>query len=105
MVASLLASCYLRYLVPISTGSICPRPIPSQLYWLFLNETGNPGPDAPCDLSDGAHVSGLWAKDAEAFLLWLNNLALSNSGAQHRLPTKSELGELLSKPGPRSEEH
>ncbi len=100
LVASVLASRHLRYLVPISTGSICPRPIPSQLYWLFLYETGHPGPDAPCDVSDGAQVSGLWAKDAQAFLLWLNNLALSNSGAQHRLPTSSELGELLAKPGP-----
>jgi hypothetical protein len=42
----------------------------------------------------------MWADDAQAFLAWLNAIAVSNGEALHRLPTAAELDELAAAPGP-----
>lgn len=103
LAAQVLAARHLRQVVPTSTGTlICPRPIPTSLYWLFLQEGGVPSLEAPCpaDLSESRPVTGVWRTDAMDFVAWLNR-ATNRSGEQpHRLPTMHELQDLATKPGP-----
>jgi NACHT domain len=60
-----------------STGSrICPRPVSTDLYELFLHDTGNPAPDGVAEFvaSPEHPVTSVWASDAKAFTDWVNNI-------------------------------
>jgi NACHT domain len=58
-------------------GRICPRPVPAEIYEIFLATKGIP-PN-----------TGVWAGDAEAFVRWANEV----TDADYRLPTHAELAD------------
>lgn len=69
---------------------VCPQPITSHLYTLFVNDTGHPAPDTalPAPPSPAQIVTGVWAADALALTAWINALALGRG--DYRLPTRDE---------------
>jgi hypothetical protein len=98
LVAGVLASRYLREAMSTSSGSyVCPRPVPANLYSLFLSDTRVPSPDVPCpsDLSATYPVTGLWGREATRFIAWINAIG----PVMYRLPTRSELEDLATKAG------
>jgi NACHT domain len=75
-----------------SGGRVCPHPLRQSLYWLFLQDTGNPAPDslAPGQTSERPAV-GMRAEDAEAFVRWQNGIIGSEQA--FRLPTLAEISD------------
>jgi hypothetical protein len=66
------------------------RPLPAEIYRLFLADTQTPEPDAP--LAESGIAVGMRSSDAAAFAHWATALA---SGQQsYRLPLIAELSEL-----------
>jgi hypothetical protein len=70
---------------------ICARPVPADLYWLFLQDTGAPRPDSPCDPRADEPATGIWGTEAEAFVKWLNSITATATGTEVRLPRHEEL--------------
>ncbi len=99
LIAGVLAARLTRQTVATAGGTrICVRPVPADLYWLFLADTGAPAPDRPCDPSlpaDGAAApaAGLWGPEAHAFTGWLNSVTAAAAGIEVRLPRAAELDE------------
>jgi len=108
LVAGVLASRYLRRLVPTPAGTrVCPDPITADLYWLFRKDTGTPPPDGRPQNTANSPVRGVWSSDATAFVRWINALTSANGSGAHqgagilyRLPASDELDVLATAAGP-----
>lgn len=70
---------------------ICARPVPADLYWLFLADTQAPRPDSPCDPRADQPAAGMWGTEADAFVKWLNSITATATGVEVRLPRHDEL--------------
>jgi NACHT domain len=66
------------------------RPIPSEIYQLFLVDTRTPEPDAPAAESEIA--VGMRSSDADAFVRW--TISLPGGRQSYRLPKAAELTQL-----------
>ena len=93
--AGILLSMHLRHRSSTVTGSqVCVRPIPAEIYLLFLADKQIPEPDAdPAILqTPTAIAAGVRASDALAFVTWANTIM----GGQptYRLPVAAELNDL-----------
>lgn len=108
LVAGVLASRYLRRLVPTPAGTrVCPDPVSADLYWLFRKDTGTPPPDGRPPSGPDGPVRGVWSNDAIAFVRWINALTSTNGNGAHqgagvlyRLPNATELDALVNSTGP-----
>jgi len=100
LVASVLAARHLSQLVSTGDGGgrVCPRPVPTDLYRLFCQDTGAPVPDGMAGQPPGPDrpALGLWAEDAVAFTAWVNTIVAGsgNRNARYRLPTDQEARQL-----------
>ncbi len=92
LIAAVLAVRLSREVIITSAGSrICARPVPADLYWLFLRDCGGPEPDKPCGPDSDSPVIGMWGSDAVAFVRWLNEVTVGSSQIEFRLPETTEL--------------
>jgi hypothetical protein len=84
-----------RTLITDAGVRICARPVPADLYWLFLADTQAPRPDSPCDphAQAGQPATGIWGTEALAFVKWLNSITVTAAGVEVRLPRHDELQE------------
>src|SRR5215467_6141377 len=80
-------------LTTASGDRICVRPVPADLYWLFLADTQAPRPDSPCDPRADQPATGIWGPEAQAFVKWLNSITATATGIEVRLPRHDELEE------------
>ena len=77
----------MRRTLTTATGTrICASPVPADLYWLFLQDTGAPPPDSPCVPGTGQPAAGVWGAEADAFVAWLNSITATATGSEVRLP-------------------
>ncbi|MFC4070957.1 NACHT domain-containing protein [Actinoplanes subglobosus] len=86
----------LRTLVSTSAGTrIMRQPVTTELYQLFCSETGTPFIEGPEPPNPEAPARGVWRRDAERFVSWLNELIRSGprgaGGLTFRLPTGTEV--------------
>jgi hypothetical protein len=72
---------------------VCSRPVPADLYWLFLQDTGAAPPDVPCEPGSGEPATGMWAGEARDFVAWLNEVTADSGLSPFRLPNSEELSE------------
>jgi hypothetical protein len=72
---------------------ICARPVPADLYWLFLADTTAPRPDSPCDPDAEQPAIGIWGTEAQSFVSWANSITATATGLEVRLPAREELHE------------
>jgi hypothetical protein len=94
LIAGVQAARHVRRTLTTATGTrICARPVPADLYWLFLQDTGAPPPDSPCALGAGQPAAGIWGSEADAFVAWLNSITATATGSAVRLPRHDELAE------------
>ena len=70
---------------------ICARPVPADLYWLFLADTAAPRPDRPCAPDAEQPATGIWGTEAQAFVTWANSITAPATGVAVRLPAGEEL--------------
>ena len=70
---------------------ICARPVPADLYWLFLADTAAPRPDRPCAPDAEQPATGIWGTEAQAFVTWANSITATATGLEVRLPAREEL--------------
>ncbi len=66
---------------------LCARPVPAEIYRLFLADTGTPEPDAPP--AESGIAVGMRGDDAGAFVRWAT--ALAGGQQNYRLPLAAEL--------------
>jgi NACHT domain len=83
-----------RTLTTAAGARICVRPVPADLYWLFLADTQAPRPDSPCEPSADQPAVGIWGTEAQAFVKWLNSVTAIAAGIEVRLPRHDELQEV-----------
>jgi hypothetical protein len=94
LIAGVAAARLIRQTLTTGTGvRICARPVPADLYWLFLADTQAPGPDNPCDPHVDQPATGIWGTEAQAFVKWLNSITATATGIEVRLPRHEELQE------------
>lgn len=94
LVAGVLAARHMRDFRSTQTGSrVCARPITTDLYWLFLQDTQASPPDGGCKPGTDAPVTGVWSSDAVAFVTWVNTITSGHGDTLCRLPTRDELEE------------
>jgi len=94
LIAGVVASRLTRQTLTTAAGTrICARPVPADLYWLFLADTQAPGPDSPCDPRPDQPAIGIWGTEAQAFVKWLNSITATAAGVKVRLPRQDELQE------------
>ena len=72
---------------------ICARPVPADLYWLFLADTAAPRPDRPCAPDAEQPATGIWGTEAQSFVMWANAITATATGLEVRLPAREELHE------------
>ncbi|MDP9794243.1 hypothetical protein J2S43_002755 [Catenuloplanes nepalensis] len=100
LIAGVLATESLSQWIATPTGShVCPQPVTTHLYTLFLRDTGNPPLEVPpaAPPARAEIVISAWAGDARAFTAWLNSL---NPGPiVYRLPTEEEARFVSAKSG------
>ncbi|MFD0687915.1 NACHT domain-containing protein [Actinomadura fibrosa] len=70
-------------------GRLCTTPVGAGTYELFRQETGAPPPDAPSGGDPNGPVLGVRARQARAFVQWVNELVRGES--LYRLPTRAEI--------------
>jgi hypothetical protein len=80
-----------RTLITAAGTRICARPVPADLYWIFLQDTKAPQPDRPCDPRADQPATGIWGTEARAFVTWLNSITATATGIEVRLPRQDEL--------------
>jgi hypothetical protein len=80
-----------RTLITASGTRICARPVPADLYWIFVQDTQAPQPDSPCDPHADQPATGIWGTEARAFVTWLNSITATVTGIEVRLPRDDEL--------------
>jgi NACHT domain-containing protein len=94
LIAGVAATRLTRQTLTTGAGTkICARPVPADLYWLFLADTQAPPPDSPCDPSADQPAIGIWGTEAQAFVKWLNSTTATATGIEVRLPRHGELQE------------
>jgi hypothetical protein len=94
LIAGVQATRHVRRTLTTATGArICARPVPADLYWLFLRDTGAPEPDSACDPRADRPAAGIWGTEARAFVAWLNSITATGTGSEVRLPHHDELAE------------
>jgi hypothetical protein len=94
LIAGVQAARHVRRTLTTATGTrICARPVPADLYWLFLQDTGAPPPDSPCVPGTDQPAAGVWGSEADAFVTWLNSINATATGSAVRLPRHDELAE------------
>jgi NACHT domain-containing protein len=94
LIAGVAASRLTRQTLTTAAGiRICARPVPADLYWLFLADTQAPRPDNPCDPHADQPATGIWGAEAQAFVKWLNSITATATGIEVRLPRHDELQE------------
>ena len=92
LIAGAQAARLIRRTLVTATGTrICARPVPADLYWLFLQDTQAPPPDSPCDPRADQPATGIWGTEARAFVTWLNSITATATGIEVRLPRHEEL--------------
>jgi hypothetical protein len=70
---------------------ICARPVPADLYWLFLADTAAPRPDRPLAPDAEQPATGIWGTEAQSFVTWANAITATATGLEVRLPARDEL--------------
>jgi hypothetical protein len=94
LIAGVQAARLVRHTLTTDTGSrICARPVPADLYWLFLQDTEAPQPDGPYAPRADQPATGIWGTEAQAFVKWLNSINATATGIEVRLPRHDELRE------------
>jgi hypothetical protein len=94
LIAGVAAARLTRQTLSTAAGArICARPVPADLYWLFLADTQAPRPDSPCDPHADQPATGIWGSEAQAFVKWLNSITVTATGTEVRLPRHDELQE------------
>jgi hypothetical protein len=94
LIAGVAASRLIRQTLTTAAGTrICARPVPADLYWLFLADTHAPGPDSPCDPRPDQPAIGIWGTEAQPFVKWVNSIIAAATGVRVRLPRHDELQE------------
>jgi hypothetical protein len=94
LIAGVQAARLVRHTLTTDTGSrICARPVPADLYWLFLQDTEAPQPDGPYAPRPDQPAIGIWGTEAQAFVKWLNSINAAATGIEVRLPRHDELQE------------
>jgi hypothetical protein len=94
LIAGVQAARLVRHTLTTDTGSrICARPVPADLYWLFLQDTEAPQPDGPYAPRPDQPAIGVWGTEAQAFVKWLNSINAAATGIEVRLPRHDELQE------------
>ena len=94
LIAGVAAARLTRRTLTTTAGvRICARPVPADLYWLFLADTQAPRPDSPCDPHTDQPATGIWGPEAQAFVKWLNSITATATGIEVRLPRHDELQE------------
>jgi hypothetical protein len=94
LIAGVAATRLTRQTLATGAGTkICARPVPADLYWLFLADTQAPPPDSPCDPDADRPATGIWGTEAQAFVKWLNSTITTATGIDVRLPRHEELQE------------
>ena len=96
--AGILLSMHLRHRSgTITKKQVCVRPIPAEIYRLFLADEQIPEPDAdPAILQTPAAIAtGVRASDALAFVTWANTIL--GSQPPYRLPVAAELNDLAAR--------
>jgi len=94
LIAGVQAARLVRRTLTTASGTrVCARPVPADLYWLFLQDTGAPQPDTACEPTAGEPAVGIWGTEAQAFVAWLNSITATATGAEVRLPRQEELRE------------
>jgi hypothetical protein len=104
LIAGVHAARLMRRTLTTASGTrICARPVPSDLYWLFLRDTRAPQPDSPCfprvdqptadQPTADRPATGIWGTEAQAFVTWLNSITVTATGIEVRLPPHHELQE------------
>jgi hypothetical protein len=94
LIAGVQAARLVRRTVTTVTGTrVCARPVPADLYWLFLQDTGAPPPDSPCVPGSDQPATGIWGSEAQALVTWLNSITATATGIEVRLPRHEELQE------------
>jgi hypothetical protein len=89
--AGILLARHMRQRERTARGSqICTRPVPAEIYRLFLADTGTPEPDAP--LAKSGVAVGMRGDDAVAFVQWASSLHPEHQN--YRLPLAVELADL-----------
>jgi hypothetical protein len=96
LIAGVQAARLVRQTIISATGTrICARPVPADLYWLFLADTQAPRPDSPCAPDAEQPATGIWGTEAQAFVMWLNSITATARttapGVEVRLPGHDEL--------------
>jgi NACHT domain len=92
LIAGVLAARLMRRTRATAAGTrIGIRPVPADLYWLFLTDTRAPLPDSPCDPHTDQPATGIWGAEAQAFVAWLNSITAIATGVEVRLPNHDEL--------------
>jgi NACHT domain-containing protein len=94
LIAGVQAARHVRRTLATAAGTrICAGPVPADLYWLFLQDTGAPPPDSPCVPGSGQPAAGIWGAEADGFVAWLNSITATATGSEVRLPRHDELAE------------
>jgi hypothetical protein len=94
LIAGVQAARLVRQTLTTAAGTrVCARPVPGDLYWLFLADTRAPQPDSPCTPGSGQAAAGMWGTEAQAFVTWLNSITATATGIEVRLPREDELHE------------
>jgi hypothetical protein len=94
LIAGVAATRLTRQTLSTAAGTrVCARPVPADLYWLFLADTQAPRPDGPCDPWAGQPAAGIWSTEAQTFVKWLNSITATATGTEVRLPRHDELQE------------
>lgn len=92
LIAEVLATQFARETIITEAGArICVKPVPADLYWLFLQATKTPSPDAPCAPAPDLPVLGMWATDAMAFMRWLNTVTVATDQSSFHFPDEAML--------------
>jgi hypothetical protein len=94
LIAGVQIARLVRQTITTETGTrICARPVPADLYWLFLADTAAPRPDSPCAPDAEQPAIGIWGTEAQAFVAWANSITATATGLEVRLPGRGELQE------------
>jgi NACHT domain len=92
LIAGVQVARLIRQTLTTETGTrICARPVPADLYWLFLADTAAPRPDRPCAPDAEQPATGIWGTEAQAFVTWANSIISAATGLRVRLPARDEL--------------
>ncbi len=94
LIAAVLTTRLTHGTVATSTGTrICDRPVPADLYWLFLRDCQAQVPDDLRVPAPGRPATGATGGNAVTFLKWLSDITAGSAQSEFRLPNRNELNE------------